>query len=252
MAILIFFLAHWFLSLFTQTFFYHRYASHGAFTMNRSWEKFFYIFSYIAQGSSYMSPGPYAIMHRMHHAFTDTDRDPHSPRYQKNVIQMMARTNKIYMGILNGTFPVEGKFAKNVPGWPGFDKWALTWTSSVLWALLYIGYYILFATAWWMYLLIPIHVMMGPVHGTIINWFAHKYGYVNFTMNNTSRNLLPVDLLMLGESYHNNHHKYPASINFGGVRWHEIDPVYLVIRLLHRLKVIKISSQSLKRVEVEF
>lgn len=252
MAILIFFLAHWFLSLFTQTFFYHRYASHGAFTMSRSWEKFFYVFSYIAQGSSYMSPGAYAIMHRMHHAFTDTERDPHSPRHQKNVIQMMARTNKIYMGILNGTLPVEEKFKKNVPAWPALDKWALTWTSSVFWTLLYIGYYILFATAWWMYLLIPIHVMMGPVHGTIVNWLAHKYGYVNFRMNNTSRNLLPVDLLMLGESYHNNHHKYPASINFGGVRWHEIDPVYPVIRLLHWLKVIKISSQSLKRVEVEF
>ncbi len=44
---------------------------------------------------------------------------------------------------------------------------------------------------------------------------------------------------MLGESYHNNHHKRPSAINFG-VRWHEIDPVYPVILLLNKLGVIRI------------
>jgi stearoyl-CoA desaturase (delta-9 desaturase) len=93
---------------------------------------------------------------------------------------------------------------------------------------------------------------MGPVHGTIINWFAHKYGYTNFKVNNTSRNLLPVDFLMLGESYHNNHHKFPSRINFGGIKWYEIDPVYPVIRLFDRLGVVKIKDRSLKLEEVEF
>lgn len=252
MAILIFFAAHWYLSLFSQTFFYHRYASHAAFTMSKSWERFFYIFSYLVQGSSYMSPYAYAIMHRMHHAFTDTEKDPHSPRFSKNVVAMMMRTNRIYMGILKGTLQVDEKFTKNVPDWPAFDRWALTWTSSILWSLLYIGYYVIFATAWWMYLLVPIHILMGPVHGTIVNWFAHKYGYTNFKLNNTSRNLLPVDFLMLGESYHNNHHKFPSRINFGGVRWHEIDPVYPVILLLNGFSIIKVKDISRKRAEVEF
>jgi len=156
------------------------------------------------------------------------------------------------MGVYNGTLQVDNKFMKNIPDWPAFDKWALSWTSSILWSLIYIGYYVLFATAWWMYLLIPIHIFMGPVHGTIINWFAHKYGYVNFKVNNTSRNLLPVDFLMLGESYHNNHHKYPHRINFGGIRWHEIDPVYPTIRLLDWLGIIKIKAPSLIMDEAEF
>jgi stearoyl-CoA desaturase (delta-9 desaturase) len=42
---------------------------------------------------------------------------------------------------------------------------------------------------------------------------------------------------MLGESYHNNHHKSPSAINFGK-RWHEVDPVYPVIRLLASLRII--------------
>ena len=48
----------------------------------------------------------------------------------------------------------------------------------------------------------------------------------------------PVDVLMLGESYHNDHHHNPSSINFG-VRWFEIDPVYYVILLFEKLGIVK-------------
>ena len=72
MAILIFFVVHWYLSLFVQTFYLHRYAAHKMFTMNPFWEKAFYLLTYTAQGSSFLSPRAYAILHRMHHAFSDT------------------------------------------------------------------------------------------------------------------------------------------------------------------------------------
>jgi stearoyl-CoA desaturase (delta-9 desaturase) len=44
---------------------------------------------------------------------------------------------------------------------------------------------------------------------------------------------------MLRESYHNNHHKYPSSLNFG-VHWHEVDAINLVIRFLGWLHVVKL------------
>ena len=86
--------------------------------------------------------------------------------------------------------------------------------------------------------------LMSPIRGAIINWFAHKYGYRNFEVGDTSRNFLPVDFLMMGESYHNNHHKNGSRANFGGIRWHEIDPTYQVIRLLDKLKVIKLNAHK--------
>jgi len=49
---------------------------------------------------------------------------------------------------------------------------------------------------------------------------------------------------MMGESYHNNHHKFGSRANFGGIRWHEIDPTYLVIRLLDKMKLIRIAQQK--------
>jgi len=241
MAMLIIFIAIWYSSLFFQTFFQHRYAAHGAFKMNKFWEKVFFIFTYIAQGSSYLSPRAYAVMHRMHHAYTDTELDPHSPAYSKNIFTMMWRTKTIYAQIFNGTYPVEERFLKNLPDWPAFDKWANGGISRLIWAVGYTALFAYYVTSPWMWALLPIVLAMGPVHGAIINWFAHKYGYTNYKVNNTSQNLFSIDILMLGESYHNNHHKRPSSLNFGK-RWHEIDPVYPIIRLLAWMRVIKVAK----------
>jgi stearoyl-CoA desaturase (Delta-9 desaturase) len=251
MVILVFFILHWYLSLFTQSFLDHRYAAHGAFIMSRRWERFFFILAYVFQGSSYLSPRAYAIMHRMHHAYTDTPKDPHSPKYFPNIFSMFWTTKNVYNSIYYKKTDIEERFTKNVPDWPALDRLGDSAYSRIGWSVGYIVFYYFFATYWWMYLLIPVHIMMGPVHGAIINWFAHKYGYINFKLNNTSKNLLPVDILMLGESYHNNHHKYASSINFG-VRWFEIDPVYYIIRLFDFAGIVKIKDRSVKRIVTEF
>jgi stearoyl-CoA desaturase (delta-9 desaturase) len=54
---------------------------------------------------------------------------------------------------------------------------------------------------------------------------------------------------MMGESYHNNHHKHGGRANFGGIRWHEIDPTYLVIRLLDKINVIQLTKRRELTVE---
>lgn len=240
-AIIIFFIAHWYLSLFSQTFFLHRYAAHKAFTMSRAWERFFFIFTYITQGSSYLSPRAYGIMHRVHHAYTDTELDPHSPTYDKNLLTMMWRTKNTYSGILYGTIPVEERFTKNVPDWRKFDLWCNDWPSRLLWIGVYILFYVIFAPSLWWFLLIPIHAVMGPLHGVIINWFAHKYGHVNFETDNTSKNLFKIDWLMFGEGYHNNHHKFPSKTNFATNKG-EFDPCYPIIKLLNKAGVIKVNN----------
>ena len=122
MIILIFFITHWYLSLFVQTFFLHRYAAHQMYTMNRYWEKVFYFLTAVFQGSSYLSPKAYGIMHRLHHAYADTEKDPHSPKYSKNVMDMMWKTYLIYAAILNNKMELEEKFKKNVPSWNWMER----------------------------------------------------------------------------------------------------------------------------------
>jgi stearoyl-CoA desaturase (Delta-9 desaturase) len=243
MAILFFFLSHWYLSLFSQTFFLHRYAAHQMFLMSSRWEKIFYWVTYFTQGSSFLSPKAYGIMHRLHHAFADTDNDPHSPKFSKNLFEMMWKTKEFYNNVLNDRAGIEKKYLNGVPYYKIVEKLGDSWLSRIGWGAIYAVFYLYFHTANWQFFLLPIHFLMGPVHGVIINWFAHKYGYVNFKVNDTAKNLLPFDFLMMGESYHNNHHKLGGRANFG-VKWHEFDPTFPIILLLNKLKIIKLKLNN--------
>lgn len=249
LVIIGFFIAHWYLSLFFQTFFLHRYASHKAFTMGKNTEKVFYVLTWIFQGSNYLSPFGYGVMHRMHHAYADTENDPHSPKYDETIWNMMWKTKTIYSAIANGTVVPDKRFTEGVPNWIAFDRIARSWPSRVFWAAIYIAIYAAFAPVWWVWFLMPVHLLMSPIHGAVINWFAHKYGYRNFEVGDTSMNFLPVDFLMMGESYHNNHHKNGSRANFGGIRWHEIDPTYQVIKVLNKLNIIQIVKERQLAVE---
>lgn len=241
-VIIAFFIAHWYLSLFFQTFFLHRYASHGAFTMNKFTEKVFFVLTWLFQGSNYLSPFGYGVMHRMHHAFADTPNDPHSPKYDETIFRMMWKTKTIYADIASERIKPEKRFVEGVPRWDAFDKFARSWPSRMFWGGVYAFIYYQFAPVWWIWLLLPVQWMLSPIHGAIINWFAHKYGYRNFKVGDTSRNFLPFDFLMMGESYHNNHHKYGSRANFGGVRWHEFDPTFQVIRMFNWMGIIHLKQ----------
>ena len=228
----------WYGGLFFQTFFLHRYAAHQTFTMSKTAEKVTYVLTWLFQRSNYLSAYGYGVMHRMHHAYADTEKDPHSPKFDENVLKMMWRTKNVYQDINQQRIKVDEKFTKNVPQWLAFDRMASSRISRMIWTVLYVLFFLQFATAWWQWLFLPIIVLMAPIHGVIINWYAHIYGYVNFKVKDTSKNLLPFDFLMMGEAYHNNHHKHGGRPNFG-VRWHEFDPTYFIMRILNKLGVIK-------------
>src|ERR1700686_5304135 len=122
MIILVFFLCHWFLSLFSQTFFLHRYSSHKMFKMNGFWERFFYMFTFITQGSSFLNPRAYAILHRMHHAYSDTEKDPHSPHFFKDVWGLTMKTKDGYLKYAQNRSEPEPQFAGPYPVWPLMDR----------------------------------------------------------------------------------------------------------------------------------
>jgi stearoyl-CoA desaturase (delta-9 desaturase) len=214
--------------------------------MSKTTERITFILTWIFQGSSYLSAYGYGIMHRMHHSYTDTKDDPHSPSYDANLFAMMWKTKTIYNDINTRKIEVDKRFTKNVPQWKGFDTFAGSKFSRTLWVAIYILFFVFFAAAWWQWLLLPIILLMAPIHGVIINWFGHTYGYVNYKMKNTSKNLFHFDFLMMGEGYHNNHHKHASSANFG-VKWHEIDITYLIIRMLDFLGIIQLKAVSIKK-----
>ena len=96
MLIIIFFISHWYLSLFFQTFFLHRYASHKMFKMNKITEKICFLLTFLTQGTSFLHPAGYAMMHRNHHKYSDTEKDPHSPIFFNSIIKFNLKTFTVY------------------------------------------------------------------------------------------------------------------------------------------------------------
>ncbi len=248
--ILVFFAAHWVASIFAQTFFLHRYGAHRMFTMRRGWERFFYLFTFVAQGPSFLIPRAYAWLHREHHAFADADGDPHSPLQHRNAAAMMWHTKSRYDDYAYGRALPEARFRGGTPEWPLIDGLSQRWSVRVGLGALYALFYLAFAPSPLWFLLLPVHWLMGPIHGAIVNWCGHKYGYRNFATRDASRNSLPVDLVTMGELFQTNHHQHGARPNFA-VRWFELDPCYQVMRLLDAVRIIDLDGAPAPRLPAE-
>ena len=212
--------------------------------MTRGWERCFFVLCFIFQGPSYLSAYAYGGMHRLHHAYTDTEKDPHTPLRSRNPFRMLWDTSVSYGDVFFERENIEAQYLARLPRWPAFDRVAHTIYARLLWMAFYAWLWSQLATAWWQWLLLPVSVFSSAVHGMIINYFGHTVGYRNFDLTNRSHNIFPFfDIFLMGESYHNNHHRYPARSNFA-VRWFEWDPTYTLMRLLSFLRVIRMRDES--------
>jgi stearoyl-CoA desaturase (Delta-9 desaturase) len=239
MPVFVFLAAHWYLSLFCQSFFLHRFGAHRMFRLSGFWQRFFYLLTFFSQGASFLNPKAYAVMHRMHHAWSDTASDPHSPHFSPDIFRMMFRTYTVYSGLISGKIG-SGQFDQDTPEWKAVNRLSERWVMRLTFAGAYVAFYLAFAPSWWYFLLLPLHFVIGPVQGAVVNWCGHKYGYVNYPeTGDRSRNTLALDFLLMGELFQNNHHKRPQQPNFAS-RWFELDPLYPLIRLLGLLRVFKV------------
>ncbi len=238
MEIFLFLIIHWYVSLFFQTIFLHRYASHNMFKMDNFMEKIFFFMTFLFQGSSFLHPAAYSIMHKRHHAHADTPKDPHSPVHIKNIFSFNWSTFLEYRKLVN-EFNTGKRNDRGVPRWPAIEKISDSIYIRSSFGLFYFSFYLHFCTELWQYIFFPIHIFMGPIHGFIVNWYGHKRGYRNFhDLDDNSKNTLPVDFLMMGELYQNNHHKKPKDPNFA-FKWFEIDFGYLTLSALKKFGIIK-------------
>jgi stearoyl-CoA desaturase (delta-9 desaturase) len=250
MTVVLLFVVHWQLSVFCQSFFLHRYGAHKQFTMSPGWERFFNWLTALSQNSSYLNPRGYAILHRMHHAYSDTERDPHSPVAYRGPVPglfaMMMRTKRIYHELAYFEKAPEPRFDGDFPKSRFLEWMGKSWAMRFAWGAAFFVFYWFFVTSPWQWALLPGHWIMGAVHGAIVNWSGHKYGYRNFPLDDHSKNTIPLDFLTAGELFQNNHHKYPMSPNFAA-RWFEIDTTYQVMRLFGWLGIIDMTRSQKMR-----
>ncbi|MCB0954447.1 MAG: acyl-CoA desaturase, partial [Microthrixaceae bacterium] len=203
---------------------YHRYFSHRAYRTSRP---FAAVLAFGGCAAAQKGPLWWAGHHRMHHRYSDTPTDPHTPRkgfWWSHVGWILS----------DDTSPVpEGtmKEYSDIPEIRWIDKhdWVAPWSLAVAcfliggWSGLLIGFFASTVLLW---------------HSTfLVNSLAHVWGTRRFDTTDTSRNNFVIAVLTMGEGWHNNHHRY-AHLARQGLYWWEVDASYWVLCGLEKLHIV--------------
>ena len=203
---------------------YHRYFSHRSYKTSRAFQ---FVLAFGGATAVQKSPLWWAGHHRIHHRYTDTADDPHTPRkgfWWSHVGWILSdETSEVPEGTMKdfAKYP-EIRFISR-------HDWLAPWLLGVAcfliggWSGLLIGFFLSTVVLW---------------HSTfLINSLAHVFGSRRFDTDDTSRNNPLLAIVTLGEGWHNNHHR-SAHVARQGLRWWEIDVTWYVLVALERLHVI--------------
>jgi len=196
----------------------HRFYSHKSFKFRNDKIKWF--FTCIAVLAGRGSPLGWVYLHRKHHRYTDTEKDPHSPKnlgYKLFGFSHMRSQEESKMDI----FLVKDLMSKE-------HLFIHKWYTAIL--ILFILMFIfinpvLFYFAW---ALPAIAIQLSQNN---FNYFGHMTGYRNFETKDDSRNNIWLFPILLGEAWHNNHHHDPANYTTT-TNFKEVDPLAWVIKLV--------------------
>ena len=183
-------------------------------------------------------PIEWVANHRMHHAFSDQEGDPHSPHVGhgtgwRGALRGLAHAHLGWL--FTSDFASEERYAPDLLADPTVrfvDRTFVLWVLVGLAVPFGMGYGLtgsldgaLTALLW------GGAVRIFLLHHTTfsINSLCHYFGRRRFETEDESRNLLWLAPLSMGESWHNNHHAFPTSATHG-MRWWELDVSTWVIR----------------------
>ena len=218
---------------------YHRLLTHQSF---KTYRPIRWMLAFLGGLSGEGSALTWVAQHRKHHAFSDLDGDPHSPKdgnWWSHMLWFMPDFGRKWHRDLVGRYApdmVKDKMmviihhmflpshfllaaALFLFGYLGPESWTLGtvragW-SMVLWGMGIRMVYVLHIT-WF------------------VNSATHLWGYRNYETSDDSRNLWWVAILAWGEGWHNNHHAFQR-VASAGHRWWEIDTTYWIILLMEKL-----------------
>jgi stearoyl-CoA desaturase (Delta-9 desaturase) len=173
----------------------------------------------------------WVAVHRKHHAFTDREGDPHSPRLLGFWrVQLM---NVYYYARESRNPRTLETFAPDLRP-DRLDR--LLFSHGVLGVGVGLAVLCLTIGLWPGLLAGLLHAVLYVfVMAPLINALGHWRGGRNF--DNTAYNSRLCALVTAGEGLHNNHHAHPRSAKFSVRRW-EIDPSWPIIRAFAAMRLL--------------
>ena len=206
------------------TIFLHRAQAHRALTLHPLVSHFFRLWLWLSTG---METKAWAAIHRKHHAYCETDEDPHSPQVL-GLSTVLKQGAELYRREAKNAQTLE-RFGQGTPNdWlerhvytPHSAKGILLMLCINLWLFGIPGLSIWALQMAW----IPLTA------AGVINGIGHYFGYRTFDCADASTNIIPWGILIGGEELHNNHHTYPTSAKLS-VQWWEFDLGWFYIKTL--------------------
>ena len=194
----------------------HRYYSHKSFKLHPVVKWIFTVFAVLAGRGS---PLGWVYVHRIHHATSDTEKDPHSPH----------NDNFKFLGfkpIYDDTKKINYFIVKELltPAHIKIDKYYMLIIAGFL-LLLGIIDYNLVLYVW------ALPVFIVSLSQIAFNYFAHMHGYRNFETKDRSTNNIYLWPFILGDAWHNNHHAHAEKLSTK-VKSHELDPIAILVSLI--------------------
>lgn len=189
---------------------YHRYFSHRAFEAGVWYEYLVLILGPLSGAGPVLG---WVGVHRLHHNYSDTPKDPHSPKHQP------------VWKILTSTFKVPAIKHRHVVD--------LLKNPRVMWfykhhhiirMVTIVGGVIILPGSWWL-IFIGLPIFWGYLGFGLLNTICHSGEKV--------RNSAFVNIFTGGEGWHANHHDRPRDWQIGK-KWYEWDPAAWFIRLIKK------------------
>ena len=221
---------------------YHRGLAHDAVTLHPAARRFIVLFGNWITG---LDPKGWSVMHRRHHAFSDTERDPHSP-VNVGLVGILFEQLRSYERVLVGLARGEAEYTQYAEGL----DFELSWLNRHgLWWLPYAfhvacGVGIGFAVSPWIGLAWALGIMSHPLQGGMVNALGHSVGGRNFDIDDRSTNNLVAAVLIAGEGYQNNHHAFPDSAKFSFRPW-EVDWGFGACLVMEGLGLLRVNYAAL-------
>ncbi len=209
---------------------YHRFLTHRGFDLPK-WLAYTVVF--IGALACQNGPIKWVAQHRMHHAGSDTDDDPHSAAkgFWWSHFKWMCYEHKTF-----DDPNMIKQYAKDIADDPFYN-----FLEKYFIQIQFAFGFILLAIGGWSFVVWGIFArLVLAYHGTwFVNSAAHMFGYKNFKLDkDLSTNCWWVGLLAYGEGWHNNHHAFPKSARHGLRPW-EIDMTWMAISFLKMLGLAK-------------
>jgi sn-2 palmitoyl-lipid 9-desaturase len=204
---------------------YHRLLTHRTFKVSVFWERFFATCGLLSlQGS----PLEWVAHHRMHHAGSDTPKDPHNANkgfWWSHVLWIFWVTPEF------DDMKTLKKYGRDITKDPYMNWLAKPATQVGMQVALAIFLFSIGGIGmvlWGVFLRLAV-----CYHSTwLVNSATHFWGYQTYKdVGDRSRNNWIVAFLTWGEGWHNNHHRH-ENLAPAGHRWWELDITMIVIRVL--------------------